>query len=82
MNQKKGQVEPKPHEGDTFQIRLDRLRHDIKTPLSVIDSTVQSLEMLEFTQDSEKIARYERIRRSVAKIDDLLISEPVSGKND
>jgi hypothetical protein len=81
IKQKKGEAEPKPHEGETFQIRLDRFRHDIKTPLSVIDSAVQSLEMLELTQDAEKIARYQRIRRSVAKINDLLISDPISKKN-
>ena len=80
MNQKKRHAESKPHEDDTLHIWLDRYRHDMKTPLSVIDSAVQSLEMLDVTHDAEKTARYERIRRSVAKINDLLISEPVTEK--
>ena len=47
------------------------LSHELKTPLAMIDGSVQSLELLT-PQHPAIERRYERIRRAVARINDLL----------
>lgn len=48
------------------------LTHELRTPLSVIDGAVQSLEYLHQPQDEETRLRYRRIRRSVGRINGLV----------
>ncbi len=52
---------------------IERLIHDFKTPLAVIDSSVQSLGMLDHANTAEHAARYQRIRRAVTRMNDLLM---------
>lgn len=48
------------------------LSHELKTPLAMIDGSVQSLELL--VQTTPEVARrYERIRRAVARINELVM---------
>ncbi len=47
------------------------LSHELKTPLAMIDGSVQSLELLS-EHTPEVVRRYERIRRAVARINDLV----------
>lgn len=51
---------------------LALLTHELRTPLSVIDGAVQSLEYLQQPEDAATRLRHRRIRRSVARIDGLL----------
>jgi signal transduction histidine kinase len=48
------------------------LTHELRTPLSVIDGAVQSLEYLHQTVDDETQLRHHRIRRSVKRINGLI----------
>ncbi|MCK9387176.1 MAG: sensor histidine kinase [Sulfuritalea sp.] len=48
------------------------LTHELRTPLSVIDGAVQSLEYLHQPEDGETRLRYRRIRRSVGRINGLV----------
>jgi signal transduction histidine kinase len=59
---------------------LERLTHEFKTPLAVIDSSVQSLNMLEQTPEPERAIRYDRIRRAVTRLNDLLMRSLVAEK--
>lgn len=52
---------------------IQRLAHEFKTPLAVIDSSVQSLMMLTGDLDSERMTRYKRIRRAVLRLNELLM---------
>lgn len=52
---------------------IGRLAHEFKTPLAVIDSSVQSLMMLTGDLDSERMTRYTRIRRAVLRLNELLM---------
>lgn len=52
---------------------IQRLTHEFKTPLAVIDSSVQSLMMLTGDLDSERMTRYKRIRRAVLRLNELLM---------
>lgn len=52
---------------------FERLAHEFKTPLAVIDSSVQSLELLEQGDDPERSTRYARIRRSVSRLNEILM---------
>jgi len=58
-----------------------RLMHDFKTPLAIIDSSVQSLTMLEHEEDPQRTLRYNRIRRAVMRINDLLMQSTRTEKN-
>lgn len=64
-----------------LQLFLERLSHEFKTPLAVIDSSVQSLGMLEKERDSQRDVRYDRIRRAVVRLNDLLMRSVVAEKN-
>jgi signal transduction histidine kinase len=57
------------------------LIHDFKTPLAIIDSSVQSLTMLEHEEDPQRTLRYNRIRRAVMRINDLLMGSILTEKN-
>lgn len=57
------------------------LMHDFKTPLAIIDSSVQSLTMLEHEEDPQRTLRYNRIRRAVMRINDLLMGSILTEKN-
>lgn len=57
-----------------------RLMHDFKTPLAIIDSSVQSLTMLEHEEDPQRTLRYNRIRRAVIRINDLLTGSILTEK--
>jgi hypothetical protein len=57
-----------------------RLMHDFKTPLAIIDSSVQSLTMLEHEEDPQRTLRYNRIRRAVMRINDLLMGSILTEK--
>ena len=59
----------------------EQLMHDFKTPLAIIDSSVQSLEMLESENDPQRMLRYNRIRRAVTRINDLLMRSILTEKN-
>lgn len=48
------------------------LTHELRTPLSVIDGAVQSLEYLHRPEDEDTCLRYRRIRRSVGRINGLV----------
>lgn len=63
-----------------LQLFLERLTHQFKTPLAVIDSSVQSLGMLEQERDSQRDVRYDRIRRAVVRLNDLLMRSVVAEK--
>ena len=63
-----------------LQLFLERLTHEFKTPLAVIDSSVQSLGMLENEKNTERDLRYGRIRRAVARLNDLLMRSVVAEK--
>lgn len=51
---------------------LALLTHELRTPLSVIDSATQSLAYLHPPEDADTRLRYGRIRRSVRRIDNLV----------
>jgi len=61
-----------------LRLFLERLTHEFKTPLAVIDSSVQSLDMLEQNVDSQRAVRYDRIRRAVARLNDLMMRSVVA----
>lgn len=63
-----------------LQLFLERLTHEFKTPLAVIDSSVQSLDMLEHQANPERQLRYGRIRRAVARLNHLLMRSLVAEK--
>ena len=48
------------------------LSHELKTPLTVIDSAAQALERINRSEEPEVARRHERIRRSVGRIDRLI----------
>lgn len=48
------------------------LTHELRTPLAVIDSAVQSLEHLQQTENDDIQLRHQRIRRSVGRINGLV----------
>lgn len=48
------------------------LTHELRTPLSVIDGAVQSLEYLHQPEDEDTRLRFRRIRRSVGRINGLV----------
>lgn len=50
----------------------DMLSHELKTPLGMIDGAVQSLAKLNPHPQEEETKRYHRIRRGVARIDNLI----------
>jgi signal transduction histidine kinase len=51
---------------------LAMLSHELKTPLSVIEGAVQSLERLPGAEHAEVVRRHRRIRQSVERLDVLL----------
>lgn len=51
---------------------LAMLSHELKTPLSVIEGAVQSLEQLPGAEHAEVVRRHRRIRQSVERLDALL----------
>lgn len=51
---------------------LALLTHELRTPLSVIDGAVQSLEYLQPPEDAATRLRHRRIRRAVARINGLV----------
>ncbi len=63
------QVTRARHEHRQF---IAMLTHELRTPLAVIDSAVQSLEYLHQPESEESQLRYQRIRRSVARINGLV----------
>ncbi|TAN78466.1 MAG: hypothetical protein EPN14_06555 [Gallionella sp.] len=69
-------AESKAQQERRFRLRQNRflgmLSHELKTPLAVIDSAVQSLEQLADKKHPEIQRRHQRIRKSVARIDALL----------
>ena len=76
----KAQAETEARRSRDLQLFLERLTHEFKTPLAVIDSSVQSLGMLEREHDPERDVRYGRIRRAVARLNDLLMRSVVAEK--
>lgn len=76
----KAQAETEARRSRDLQLFLERLTHEFKTPLAVIDSSVQSLGMLESEHDPERDVRYGRIRRAVARLNDLLMRSVVAEK--
>ena len=52
---------------------IERMIHEFKTPLAVIDSSVQSLSMLDHANSAEHSERYQRISRAVSRMNDLLM---------
>jgi signal transduction histidine kinase len=51
---------------------IEMLAHEINTPLAVIDSAVQSLEMLPGASSNEQRSRHARIRSSVRRVSRLI----------
>lgn len=51
---------------------IEMLAHEINTPLAVIDSTVQSLEMLPGADSQDQRSRHARIRASVRRVSRLI----------
>jgi len=51
---------------------IEMLAHEINTPLAVIDSAVQSLEMLPGADSNEQRSRHARIRASVRRVSRLI----------
>ena len=74
----KEQADTEARRSRDLQRFLERLTHEFKTPLAVIDSSVQSLGMLEQESDPQRDLRYERIRRAVARLNDLLMRSVVA----
>lgn len=74
----KVQADTEARRSRDLQLFLERLTHEFKTPLAVIDSSVQSLGMLEKESDPQRDLRYERIRRAVARLNDLLMRSVVA----
>jgi len=58
----------------------EQLTHDFKTPLAIIDSSVQSLAMLDHEEDQQRALRYNRIRRAVTRINDLVMHSIITEK--
>jgi signal transduction histidine kinase len=69
----KAQTETETRRSRDLQQFIERLTHEFKTPLTVIDSSVQSLRMLTGVDDSQYVVRYARIRRAVRRLNDLLM---------
>ena len=61
---------------------LERITHEFKTPLAVIDSSVQSLRMLDLAPSPERSVRYDRIRRAVTRLNDLLMRSVVAERTE
>lgn len=59
----------------------EKLIHDFKTPLAIIDSSIQSLVMLEREEDPQRQLRYDRIRRAVSRLNVLLIESIITENN-
>ncbi|MCD8515786.1 MAG: sensor histidine kinase [Burkholderiaceae bacterium] len=76
----KVQADTEARRSRDLQLFLERLTHEFKTPLAVIDSSVQSLGMLEKEKNTERELRYGRIRRAVARLNDLLMRSLVAEK--
>lgn len=76
----KVQADTEARRSRDLQLFLERLTHEFKTPLAVIDSSVQSLGMLEKEKNTERDLRYGRIRRAVARLNDLLMRSLVAEK--
>jgi len=76
----KSQADAQERRNRDLQLFLERLTHEFKTPLAVIDSSVQSLTMLEQKSDPERSVRYDRIRRAVTRLNDLLMRSLVAEK--
>lgn len=77
----KAQADTEARRSRDLQLFLERLTHEFKTPLAVIDSSVQSLGMLEQENNPERDLRYGRIRRAVARLNHLLMRSLVAEKN-
>ena len=77
----KAQAETEARRSRDLQLFLERLTHEFKTPLAVIDSSVQSLGMLEHERDAQRDLRYDRIRRAVTRLNDLLMRSVVAEKD-
>jgi two-component system, sensor histidine kinase LadS len=76
----KAQADTEARRSRDLQLFLERLTHEFKTPLAVIDSSVQSLGMLEHEHDPQRDLRYDRIRRAVTRLNDLLMRSVVAEK--
>ncbi len=76
----KVQADTEARRSRDLQLFLERLTHEFKTPLAVIDSSVQSLGMLEHEHDPQRDLRYDRIRRAVTRLNDLLMRSVVAEK--
>lgn len=77
----KCQADAEARRSRDLQRFLERLTHEFKTPLAVIDSSVQSLGMLEQQPDPQRDLRYERIRRAVTRLNDLLMRSVIAEKD-
>lgn len=78
LNTLKEQAEAAARRSRDLQQFLERITHEFKTPLAVIDSSVQSLTMLDQALAPERVVRYERIRRAVKRLNDLLMRSVVA----
>lgn len=58
---------------------IARIAHDFRTPLAVIDSTLQSLVMIEHHNDPQRLSRYDRIRRATVQLNDMLARSFATG---
>ncbi len=74
------QAETEARRSRDLQRFLERITHELKTPLAVIDSSVQSLVMLEDRPEPQRDIRYDRIRRAVARLNDLLMHSLLAEK--
>lgn len=77
----KTQVDTEARRNRDLQLLLERLTHEFKTPLAVIDSSVQSLEMLQQESDPQRDLRYDRIHRAVNRLNELLMRSVVAEKS-
>jgi signal transduction histidine kinase len=72
------QAELQARRSRDLQEFIERLTHEFKTPLAVIDSSVQSLMMIAGEDDPARTTRYQRIRRAVSRLNSLLMRTLVS----
>ncbi|MBL0285807.1 MAG: HAMP domain-containing histidine kinase [Zoogloea sp.] len=51
---------------------LSMIAHEFRTPISVVDASLQSLRLLDQDAPPERTSRHDRISRAVARLNDLL----------
>lgn len=51
---------------------LSMIAHEFRTPISIVDASLQSLRLLDENAPAERRSRHDRISRAVARLNDLL----------